>query len=149
MSLRLIRLILVLIALGLGFYGISLLWDMPGPDRLSIVFWLAGGLIVHDALFAPACIALGYGAKKVLPQQWWPPVLIATTASLIVVILSLPVLLPRSPEKTPDNATILDRPYGLSVTIALVIIWVLAIALIVVQRRNSDTKAAPPNSERT
>lgn len=137
MTLRLIRLTMVLVALALGCYGISLLWDMPRRDQISILFWLAGGLIAHDALFAPACIALGFGAKKLLPQRWWPPVSIAVFASLTMVILSLPVLLPRSPEKTPDNATILDRPYGLSVAIALVIIWVLAIGLIVAQRRRT------------
>ncbi|MBA4024320.1 MAG: hypothetical protein C0482_18355 [Gordonia sp.] len=135
MTLRIIRGTLVLAALALGWYGLSLLWAMPHADQLSIIFWLAGGLIVHDALFAPACIALGYGARKVLPQRWWAPALLAVTASLAVLILSLPVLLPRSPEKTPDNATILDRPYGVSVVIALAIIWVLAIALILVRRR--------------
>lgn len=141
MTARLIRLILILIALGFGFYGVSLLLDMPRPDQLSIVFWLAGGLIAHDAIFAPACIALGYGGKKVLPERWWPPVLIAASASLIVLILSLPVVLPRSAEKTPDNATILDRPYGVSVAIALALIWVLTVALVLIQRHNRGTVA--------
>lgn len=135
MRVRIIRVILVLAALALGCYGLSLIWAMPRADQLSIVFWLAGGLIVHDALFAPACIALGYGAKRLLPQQWWAPALLAVSASLVVLILSLPVLLPRSPEKTPDNATILDRPYGVSVVIALAVIWLLAIAVILVRRR--------------
>jgi hypothetical protein len=136
MTLRLIRLILFLMALGFGFYGLSLLWEMPGPDQLSIVFWLAGGLIAHDAIFAPACLALGYGGAKLLPERWWPPVLIAVSTSLIVLILSLPVLLPRSPEKTPDNATILDRPYGVGVAVALAIIWTLTVALVLIRRRN-------------
>lgn len=136
MTLRLVRLILVLVASGLGFYGLSLLWDMPRPDQLSIVFWLAGGLIAHDAIFAPVCIALGYGGKKILPERWWPPVLIAVSASLVVLILSLPVLLPRSAERTPDNATILDRPYGVSVAVALALIWVLTVVLVLIQRHN-------------
>ncbi|ORM30590.1 hypothetical protein [Williamsia sp. 1135] len=135
MTLRFIRAILILAALALGWYGLSQLWAMPRADQLSIIFWLAGGLIVHDALFAPACIALGYAAKRVLPQRWWPPALLAVTASLVVLILSLPVLLPRSPDKTPDNATILDRPYGVSVVIALTVIWLLAVSLILARRR--------------
>lgn len=136
MTVRLIRLMLVVVALGLGVYGLSLLWDMPRADQLSIVFWLAGGVIVHDAIFAPACMALGYAGKKVLPERWWAPVLISVSASLIVLILSLPVLLPRSADKTPDNATIVDRPYGISVTVALAIIWVLTIALVLVRGRS-------------
>ncbi|PXW31852.1 UNVERIFIED_CONTAM: hypothetical protein DES50_104261 [Williamsia faeni] len=143
MTLRIVRLCLILPALALGCYALWLIWDMPRPDQLSIIFWLAGGLIAHDALFAPACIALGFAAKKLLPQQWWPPVLIATSASLIVLILSLPVLLPRSEDKYPDNATILDRPYGLGVLIALAIIWFLAVGLVLVQRHN---RAAPAPS---
>ncbi|WP_020104939.1 hypothetical protein [Nocardia sp. 348MFTsu5.1] len=146
MTLRIIRLFLILMALALGCYGLSLLWAMPRPDQLSIVFWLAGGLIAHDALFAPACIALGFAAKKLLPQAWWPPVLIAASASLIVLILALPVLLPRSEDKYPDNATILDRPYGLGVLVALGIIWLMAIILVLVQRHNRDapTRSVTP-----
>ncbi|HEY9315717.1 hypothetical protein [Williamsia sp.] len=137
MTLRIIRLVLILAALASGWYGLSLLWDMPRADQLSIVFWLAGGLIAHDALFAPACIALGFAAKKILPQRWWAPVLIAASASLIVLILSLPVILPRSEDEYPSNATILDRPYGVGVLIALAIIWFLATVLVVQRRHRS------------
>ena len=141
MTVRIVRITLVLLALAAGYYGISLIWSMPRGDQLSIAFWLAGGLIVHDALFAPACIALGYAAKRVLLQQWWPPALLALAASLIVLILSVPVLAPRPSDRDPDNATILDRPYGLSVLIALAIIWLLACIIILMQRRDHAATA--------
>lgn len=141
MTLRIIRLVLIVSALALGGYGISLVWAMPGRDQLSIVFWLVGGLIAHDALFAPLCIALGLSARRVLPQRWWIPTVLALAASLIVLILSLPVLLPRPSDKYPDNATILDRPYGTSVVIALAIIWVLTAAIVMIQQR--VTRPAP------
>jgi hypothetical protein len=143
MTVRIVRIILVLAALASGYYGLSLIWAMPHVDQLSIGFWLAGGLIAHDALFAPACIALGFAAKRVLPQRWWSSTLLAVSASLIVLILSVPVLSPRPSDRDPDNATILDRPYGVSVLIALAIIWLLTCTLILLQRRNHATANGP------
>jgi hypothetical protein len=143
MTVRIIRIALVLLALASGYYGLSLIWAMPHADQLSIAFWLAGGLIAHDALFAPACIALGFGAKQLLPQRWWPAALLALAASLIVLILSIPVLSPRPSNRDPDNTTILDRPYGVSVLIALAIIWLLACTIILMQRRTHAAAKRP------
>ncbi len=143
MIVRAIRVLLILAALPIGWYGLSLISDMMPADKMSILVWLIGGLIAHDAIFAPACIAAGHGVKRILPHRWWPPVLAASSATLILMLLSVPVLLPRSAAKmAPGNnesGTILDRPYGLGLTIALVIIWMLAIGLVVKYRHDRST----------
>ncbi|MGZ8178236.1 hypothetical protein ACXVUM_09920 [Williamsia sp. SKLECPSW1] len=152
MTVRLIRVVLVLAALPVGWYGLSLLWDMTGADKISIVVWLVGGLVAHDAVFAPACIAAGYGVRRILPQQWWPPVLAAASATLIMVVLSLPVLLPRSAAlEAPggnEAGTLLDRPYALSLAIAVVVIWVLTAVIVVARRRRSRAEDLAPGDGR-
>ena len=142
MTVRVIRLVLILAALPIGWYGVSLMWDMTTADKTSIVVWLIGGLIAHDAIFAPACIAAGHGVKTILPQRWWPPVLAGASATLLVLLLAFPVMYPRPESKiAPGNeqsGTILDRPYGLGLTIALLVIWALVVVLVV---RNRHARA--------
>lgn len=142
MTVRVIRLVLILAALPIGWYGVSLMWEMTTADKTSIVVWLIGGLIAHDAIFAPACIAAGHGVKTILPQRWWPPVLAGASATLLLLLLAFPVMYPRPQSKmapgNEENQTIIDRPYGLGLTIALFVIWALVIVL-VVRNRHAPT----------
>lgn len=147
MIIRLTRLVLILAALPVGWYGLSLLWDMSAADKASILVWLIGGLVAHDAIFAPACIAAGHGVRAILPQRWWPPVLAGSSATLLLVLLALPVLYPRSTSQLPpgdeQSGTILDRPYGLGLGLAVLVIWALVVVLIVRHRtpsQSTDTK---------
>ncbi|WP_299569417.1 hypothetical protein [uncultured Williamsia sp.] len=140
---RIVRLILILGALPVGWFGLSLLWDMSAADKISIAVWLIAGLVAHDAVFAPACIAAGHGVKAVLPQRLWPPVLAGTSATLLLLLLALPVLYPRSASQAApgndESGTILDRPYGLGLTVAVLITWALVIVLIVRGRASSPS----------
>ncbi|SIR76758.1 hypothetical protein [Williamsia sterculiae] len=140
MTIRAIRLLLVLGALPIGWYGVSLIWEMNTIDKTSIGIWLIGGLIAHDAIFAPLCIAAGFGARRFLPQRWWPPVLAASAATLLLVLLAGPVLWPRSAATAApgnnESATLLDRPYGLALAIAVLVIWALVVVTIARGRRS-------------
>lgn len=142
MTTRTIRLLLLLAALPVGWYGLSLLWSMPTADKTSVVVWLIAGLLAHDAVFAPLCLAAGHSARRVLPRRWWAPILAAASATTLMVLLSLPVVYPRSEStQAPGNAqsdTLLDRPYGWGLTIALVIVWSLTVALIAQRHRTQD-----------
>ncbi|MGJ0120995.1 hypothetical protein ACQ7HM_17470 [Williamsia sp. MIQD14] len=136
-----IRLILVLAGVGMAAYGISLLWDVQTADQISLLIWLAAGLIAHDAILAPIYTMFGHAGRRLLPSTVWAPVLVAGAATLILVLLSLPVLAPRPDDKTPVNATILDRPYGLGLGIVVALIWVLA--AVVATRNHRSLRRAP------
>ncbi|MCX6470410.1 MAG: hypothetical protein NTW76_14000 [Corynebacteriales bacterium] len=131
-----IRLVLAVAGLGMAAYGVSLLWDVQTADQISLLIWLAAGLIAHDAILAPIYTMFGHAGRRLLPSTVWAPVLVAGAATLILVLLSLPVLAPRPADKTPDNATILDRPYGLGLGIVVAVIWVLAAAVAVRNHRS-------------
>ncbi|GAA1906811.1 hypothetical protein GCM10009773_38560 [Williamsia serinedens] len=134
--------LLIAAALPMGWYGVSLLWSMPTADKTSIAVWLIAGLLAHDAVFAPLCLAAGHSARRVLPRRWWAPILAAASATLLIVLLALPVVYPRSEStRAPGNAqngTLLDRPYGWGLTIALLVVWALAIVLIARRHRATD-----------
>lgn len=144
MTTRLIRALLIVGAVPVAWYGLSLIWEMSPADIMSIVVWLIAGLIVHDAVFAPLCIAAGHAAKNILPQRWWAPVLAGGSATVLLVLLALPVILPRPEGKAApggnESLTILDRPYGLGLTLAVLVIWALVVVMVV---RNRHARSHP------
>ena len=141
-----IRTLLVLLGVGMAVYGVTLITDFTPRDQLSVVIWAVAGLLVHDGILAPIYSVLGHAGSRLLPSTVWAPVLVATAATLVLVVLALPVLSPRPAEQRPMNATILDRPYGLGLTIAVVVIWVLAAAVAIRNHRSAGRRATPEGS---
>lgn len=137
-----VRVLLVLVGIGTAAYGVTLITDFTPRDQLSIVIWAVAGLLVHDAILAPTYSILGHAGSRLLPSTLWAPLLVATAATLVLVVLALPVLSPRPAGERPMNATILDRPYGLGLTIAVVLIWVLAGAVAIRNHRSAHRRAS-------
>jgi hypothetical protein len=107
-------------------YGVVLLLRQEPGDLVDAALWLAGGVLVHDALLAPLTLLLVLVSTRVLPGRWWA----AAAAVLVVVgsvtLLAVPVLGRFGAE--PDNPTLLDRPYwtGWAVFATLVLVGALA-----------------------
>ncbi|WP_299571889.1 hypothetical protein [uncultured Williamsia sp.] len=141
-----VRVLLVLAGIGMAVYGVTLITDFTPRDQLSVLIWAIAGLLVHDAILAPTYSILGHAGSRLLPSTVWAPVLVATAATLVLVALAFPVLAPRPAGERPMNATILDRPYGLGLTIAVVLIWVLAAAVAVRNHRSARRGATPTES---
>lgn len=138
-----VRVLLVLAGIGMAAYGVTLVTDFTPRDQLSVVIWAIAGLLVHDAVLAPTYSILGHAGSRLLPSTVWAPVLVATAATLVLVVLALPVLAPRPAGERPLNSTILDRPYGLGLTVALVLIWVLAAAVAIRNHRSARRRGSP------
>ncbi len=117
----------VLGAVGLAgiVWGAWLLRD-DGADRLwSTALWLAGVVVLHDAVLAPVVVALGVVAVKILPRQR----AVAAVAFLIWGTLTLAVANVLSGVGgKPDMDSLLNRPY---VTAWLVLSGVMLGAAIV------------------
>lgn len=103
----------------LGTFGIAaLLWGVwslvdDGVTALvSLAIWLAGAIIVHDAILAPLTIGITLIAAKLLPAPARMPTVVAfvvwATCSLAFV-----AVLSGQAGKT-GNDTILGRPYALT-----------------------------------
>jgi hypothetical protein len=54
---------------------------------VRIVVWALIGVLLHDAVFAPLCVALGFKGRRLLPHKWWTPVLVAVLMTVILVLL--------------------------------------------------------------
>jgi hypothetical protein len=114
---------MILIGVGLVFggYGAVLVWENPPVIIMRIVVWALVGVVLHDAVFAPLCVALGFAGRRLIPRKWWPPVALAAFCSVVLVFLAIPVY--GKPGMRLDNMTVLDRNYPLGLWISLAIIW--------------------------
>ena len=113
----------VLVALGLivAGYGAVLVWENPPVIIMRILVWALVGVVVHDVVFAPACVALGFAGRRLVPGKWWPPIAVAAFCSVVLVFLAIPVY--GKPGLRPDNMSVLDRNYPLGLWLSLAAVW--------------------------
>ncbi len=123
-----------------GLYGVLLLWQSaPWPVLINIAVWAAAGVILHDFVFAPLCVALGFAGRRILPRTWWAPTAVGALCSVVLVALAVPVY--ERPGARPDNPTVLDRDYHQGLWTLLGLTWaIVALAIITsaVRRRLRD-----------
>ncbi len=121
------RLRLILGALGVvtGAFGALRFLQLDLPDIVDAVLWLAGGVVLHDAVVAPLTILLTVVLGRVVPHAWRSRVTVAAVVLLTVTAVAVPVL-GRFGARA-DNPSLLDRDYvgGWLVLAALVLVATL------------------------
>ena len=127
----------------LGAAGVVLVlvgfWHLLGThpsDLVSIVAWLAGGVVAHDLVIAWLVVLVGVLLVPRLPSWSRAPVVAGVVVLLSVTLMAVPVL-GRFGAKA-DDAGLLDRPYVvLWLVFALLVAVVVAVAALL--RRRSGT----------
>lgn len=122
-----IRVLLGAVGVAAGLYGVLLLLDLGGENLRATGIWLVGGVILHDAVLAPATVLLAYGAAwvagRVTGRRLPAPVIVGAVVLGAATLVAVPVL---GREQARPNPTLLDRDYVLGW-------WVLAgLTLVVV-----------------
>ena len=128
-----IRVGLVTLGLAVGAYGAVLVWDNPPVIIVRILVWALVGVVLHDFVFAPLCVVLGFAGRRLVPGTWWPPVAVAALCSVVLVFLAVPVF--GKPGMRPDNMTVLDRNYPLGLWVSLAVVWACVPVYYLVARR--------------
>jgi hypothetical protein len=116
-----IRVLLMAAGLAIAGYGVALLLESPRVILIRIVVWALVGVVLHDLVFAPLSVAMGFAGRRLLPSRWWAPVAAAALCSVVLAFLAVPVF--DKPGLRPDNRTVLDRNYALGLWISLAIVW--------------------------
>ncbi len=119
---RLVRALLLLAGVGFGLWGVWLMRGFTSEQLISMGTWLAGGVILHDAVIAPVTVLLGIVTARLLPGRPRAVVAIAFLVWATLTVTFVNVLSGQGGK--PDNDTVLNRPYGLS--------WIVLTAVIVV-----------------
>ena len=134
------RIALIVLGLILGVYGAVLVWENPPVIIMRILVWALVGVVLHDAVFAPVCVALGFAARRLIPGKWWAPIAVAAFCSVVLAFLAIPVY--GKPGMRPDNLTVLDRNYPLGLSISLAIVWLCLLIYFLAARLQCGS--APP-----
>jgi hypothetical protein len=106
---RAVRLAAVACGIVAGGYGVWLLLSLGWANTRSTTFWLVGGVVVHDAVFAPLVLGVAWVALRSVPRRRLAP-------WVVVLMIVVPVTLAGMPElgrfgARADNPTLLDRHY--------------------------------------
>jgi hypothetical protein len=134
-----VRAVLMVIGIGLGWYGIATLLGFPNPALISVAVWFGGGILLHDAVFAPLAAAAGIGARRLLPSGWWGPAACGAVCTVALSVIAVPVVLRHGDRAS--NPTVLDRPYAAGLAVAIALVWTLValtVAAGAIRRRRAE-----------
>jgi hypothetical protein len=128
-----VRGVLILAGIGFGLWGLWLMRDFTGQQLTSEAFWLAGGVVLHDAVLAPIVVIIGFAASRVLPGHFRSS---TATAFLIWGTLTIAFLPTLSGEGgKAGNHTILGKPYVLTWLIMTLVFVAYAVGAALLRRR--------------
>lgn len=118
-------------------WGVWLAWDFAGAhDAIQVVFWLAGGPVVHDGVVAPVVGVVGLAVVRFVPPVWRAPVAVGAVLSGVLALLAVPLLW--HPFGVATNPGLHDGDYAVRLSITLGVVWLgVAVAGIVRARRRS------------
>ncbi|MGV9860703.1 S-methyl-5'-thioadenosine phosphorylase [Gordonia sp. NPDC003425] len=137
--------LMVVGACGIG-YGVFLtVTAVARTDWSSMVGWLAGGVIAHDAVLAPIWLAVWWILRRTLRDRGrYVPVAIALAFTGVLTLLAVPVLAPRPAGQAPaSNPTLLDRNYPAGLAVAVAAVWAITGIWLVLHRIRTRGQAPP------
>jgi hypothetical protein len=137
------RTVLAVSGLAAAAYGLDRLLVLGWSNLVDTVVWLAGGVLLHDALFAPLVLVVSLVGVRFLPRRLLGP-------AVVVLVILVPVTLVGIPElgrlgADPRNPTLLDRRYWLGwsalATLVLLVVGLSSVALAAARARRSPPHA--------
>lgn len=134
------RLLLALLGLAATAYGGLLLSRRLSVDLLDSALWLAGGVVVHDAVLAPLVIVLAVLVVRRLPALVRAPVTVGAVVLGSVTLVAVPVL--GRFGASPGNPTLLDRDY-VTGWLVLAALTVVAVRVSILRRRSRHRADTP------
>lgn len=94
--------------------------------------WIVGLAAVHDLVVVPVVLAAGAVLRRRVPRRAWPPVRTALLTSTVLVAVGWPFV--RGYGRNPTIPSLLPRDYAAGLLAALAVVWILAMAWLVVRR---------------
>jgi len=137
-----VRLLVGLGGVVVAAIGARDLLEQEWADLVNIVTWLAGGVVIHDALLAPVVVLAGVVLVRLLPSWARMPVVTGLVVLGTVSMVAFPMISRFG--AAADNPSLLPRDYtaGWFVFAALVVAGT-AMAMLLSWRRTQVAAAGP------
>ena len=129
-----------------GLYG--LLHNSNQTVPANVLKWIAGALILHDAIIAPAVLVAGFLLSRLLPVAIRGGMQATLAVCAVVVVASVPVL--NAAGRRPDNASLLPHHYwqNLAIVIAVILVGGTLLTLIRATRVKRSVASRPAAARR-
>lgn len=101
-------------------------------DLVNLVLWLAGGVIVHDAVIAPLVVLVAFVALPRLPSWSRAPAVAGFVVLLSVTLLAIPAITRFGARD--DVPSLLNRPYGALWLVFAVLVLVVVVTASLLRR---------------
>ncbi len=144
MTQRVLRGLLLAIGAGATAYGVRLLLERGGADLRDALLWLAGGVVVHDGLVAPAVLLLAAFVARVLRGAVPAGLVVVAVVLGTVSVVAVPVL--GRFGARDDNPTLLDRDYGAGWVVLAATTIGVALLVALAGRVSGRRRRRPPGS---
>ena len=137
------RIILAVVGVGLGTYGIfQLLTQIPRETLVLLALWLIAALIIHDGLLSPAVVAVGAALRRYVPDRGRRYLQFGLIMAAMVTVIAVPLIY-RANTQPPAKALLL-QDFGINLTVLLAAIGggtLIAYAIRVAQDRSLPSRA--------
>jgi hypothetical protein len=104
-----------------GVRGVLMNHRATNPTEL--VRWVIGADLLHDFLFAPVVIALGWLVVRVVPRSWRVPVQAGLVASGVAALVGWSAWRGYGRATVPDNTTVQPLDYTTAILTVWAIVW--------------------------
>ena len=112
------RIVLAVVGIGIGTYGISqLLTQIPRQTLLLLALWLIGALIIHDGLLSPAVVGVGAALRRYVPDRGRRYLQFGLIMAAMVTVIAVPMIY-RAHTQPPAKALLL-QDFGINLTVLL------------------------------
>lgn len=95
------------------------------PEAVSMLTWLGGGPVLHDALAAPVVGLVGLVVSRWAPTAWRAPLFCGLAITGVVLVLAVPSVWRAYAYAGPANVGLHDRNYPLGIAVTLGVVWLL------------------------
>jgi hypothetical protein len=129
----------------LGCFGMfRLVTEVPPGQLLALAGWLAGAVVVHDAVLAPLVVGVGWLLATRMPPRSRRHVQGALIAGSLVTVVAAPMILRMGHE--PPSKALLQQPVAANLAILLGLLATTSAVLYAVRvlRDREHPDAEPP-----
>ena len=147
---RIWRIILAVVGIGTGTYGISqLLTQIPRQTLMLLALWLIAALIIHLGLLSPAIVGVGAALRRYVPDRGRRYLQFGLIMAAMVTVIAVPLIY-RAHTQPPAKALLL-QDFGINLTVLLAAIGsgtLIAYAVRVARDRSLPNRKPPDEAHK-
>ena len=147
---RVWRIVLGVVGVGIGTYGISqLLTQIPRQTLMLLALWLIAALIIHLGLLSPAIVGVGAALRRYVPDRGRRYLQFGLIMAAMVTVIAVPLIY-RAHTQPPAKALLL-QDFGINLTVLLAAIGsgtLIAYAVRVARDRSLPNRQPPDEAHK-